>query len=786
MRSCSSHLAIVAVLLAGGYTSQAVAGDCTPPTANTDATVTCTDNGVPDGSFSYGAGTQDITLQSGRFVKIVAGSGDDSLTAMNGTVSLLNGEDGNDRIQINGGQHGIVTGDNGEDTIEVRRGTVGLILGGASGDRIYLDGAATVTRWIDGDVGTDTLYLLGTGSLNGTKVRNIESLVAQTAGTDWTLTGDFDLDRAIVLFDDTTLAIAPGASVAVRDVLVARQGELRVDGTLNFDPNLRGFDLQGVFSGSGTVSRTSARNTLNVRNTARIAPGSSIGTLTVNSPVRVIGTGAVLEAEIDPAAAQKADLLQVNGAVTGASGLTVEVLPARSGLTATEIVAANDYTVLQATSLDGAPGVVEGASLPALVSVTTVGDPAQSGSVTLRFSELPSSSLGTLTPVASTGNPNHAALASAIGNAATNNGGARLSNGTTLAQAVGSLTNSELAALNGVHGEAFSSHLTVQLEQLDEIAGSVMDHASGLGLPFGAGSAAPEITPGGPTAEEIAALNRVWADIGYVSGDIDGDGGLGDFGYDYFSATVGADLVRTPELTAGLFVGGGMSNMTEHDLIDQDFDTTEFHVGGYGRYDFGEGFKVSGTFGYSFGMTDSDRVVSSLGSFTGGTATSDFTSHSVFAGLRAHKSFQIDALELTPSAGITYSYARQGNAQETGGGDFNFDVDDASADSLLLSVGASVSYPLVTGLDSFAPVAFVRYEFDALAAADDRHDVRMSNPVFGAFDQVGQNRGEHGVVAGAGFSWEIGHTVGISAGYAYSGRSNGEEHGVGGSVTVRF
>ena len=575
---------------------------------------------------------------------------------------------------------------------------------------------------------------------------------------------------------------------ATSNIDVLSGSKVTIDGSTNL--TALNFDISGTLAGSGTVNGLD----LTLGSNGIIAPGSSIGTLTVNSDVRVL-PGATLEAEIDPSGAQNADLLQVNSSIRGGSNLTIQVQPVRSGLTASEIAAANDYTVLQATSLDGAPAVVEGGSLPALVTVNTVGDPTRTGNVILRFSELPTTQLQTTSPVTSSGNQNHSGIATALGIVASTGtagpaGGTAspsastvLANGTSLGTAVGSLTNNQLAAFNNVHGEAYASHLTVNLEQLDQLAGVVMDHTSGLGVPFGVSGA-----PGadGSTRGEVEARRRVWADLGYVSGDVDGEGGLGDFNYNLFTGVAGVDLLQSPLYNAGVFVGGGTTGMDEHDLIDQKFDTTSVFAGVYGRYTFDWDVTLSGTAAYARGWSDAVRNLDDVGNFTGGQAKADFNSNSFLAGLRVQRPFEFDSIDFTPYAGATYAYTSQGTLNESGGGDFNFSVDDATADSLVLSLGGNLSHDYEMGEDVFRPVAFARYEYDALARGDENHDIQVTSPVFGSFNQVGQNRGAHGVVAGLGFTFETLDTVGISAGYLYSLRSNGEEHGVRGNVTIRF
>lgn len=744
---------------------------------------------ITGGNFTIVAGGADndsITLGGGTVVSLNGAGGADDIRLFSGTANSVFGERGADTILLDGATlSGDISGGDGDDVIRLQNGTVDGIDAGDGADTIHLDAAATVTGDIDGGThpfgGADTLILTGTGAFNQS-LMNLETV--RLDGSNFTLGGDSRIGALdLVAGSNAKVTIPAGASLDVLSPGLNPGTTLRVDGDLIIR-GLAGpfFPLDGTLAGDGAVT---ASGVLFFDPNTVIRPGGSIGTLTLDAiRIHFPSSGPRLLAEIDPAGAQNADLLLVTTGVTGAANLTIEAQPLTLGLTAADYEAANDYTVLQATSLDGVPNVVEGGDLPALAAVSVVGDPTSSGEVVLRFTDLHPSQLPNRPAVTNTGNPNHANLAGAVGGAAGTNPGATLTNGGTLGAAVGTLTNNQLAQFNTVHAEPYSSHLTVQLEQLHTVAGTVMNHTSGLGVPLGSFAGAPDLTTATP--DSVEARRRIWGDVEYVSGDVEGENGLGDFDYDIFSLVFGADLYRTDEFNGGVFLGGGFSGMEEHDLVDQEFDTTSFFGGVYGRYEFEERVSLSGVAGLVFGTTDSERTAQDVGGFTGGTAEADFDSLGVFAGLNVQKTFQYDRVDLTPSAGLTYAYISQDAANESGGGDFNLDIDDADADSLVMSFGANLAYPLYTAKETITPVAFARYEYDWFASADDHHSVTATSPLFGSFEQVGQNRGEHGVVAGVGLTYDYDGVFGMGLGYAYSLRSNGQEHGLGANATFLF
>ena len=50
---------------------------------------------------------------------------------------------------------------------------------------------------------------------------------------------------------------------------------------------------------------------------------------------------------------------------------------------------------------------------------------------------------------------------------------------------------------------------------------------------------------------------------------------------------IGTDLINNDKNTMGLFAGVGMTDMDEHDHIDQTFDGNMFQAGLYHQYRFG-------------------------------------------------------------------------------------------------------------------------------------------------------------------------------------------------------
>ncbi len=572
---------------------------------------------------------------------------------------------------------------------------------------------------------------------------------------------------------------------ATSNMVIGAGSTLRLDASSSL--TTVDFDNFGTLAGNGTVNAFN----FNVRNGAVLSPGSSIGTLNINSAIS-FDAGSTILSEVDPAAVQNADLVSSTDAVTGINNATIQVEAARPGLTAQDYAAGNDYTVFQASSFDGnSPTLVAGGSLPALSSLSISNTPTADGSIDIAFSTLPISSLPQHPSVI--GSPNASNLAGAVANTTNTSPGTNLTNGTTLGNAVNTLTNSGLAGFNSVHAEPYSSNLTVGLEQLDLITNTVLSHAdcrkyqavgfSNEDQPIASGDIDSAQSPSGAID---CSDRRWWIDTAYVSGDVDGSNGLGTFDYSLGTILVGADVASTDRGVVGVYAGFGTSSMDEHDQVDQDFSTDSYHVGVYGRTTTGT-WEFSGLIGYMFGETDAKRNNPSVDGFTGGEAKSDLDQEGIHAGIQARKLFNLESgARVSTVFGLNYGRIQQGSGTETGGGDFNYSIEKANAESLVASIGIDYQRDFLTENGVLTPIAFARYEYDFLANKDSEHEITVTSPIFGTFTQVGQNRGANGFVLGLGLGYQISDRARLTAGYGYSVRSNGQEHGLGANLSVRF
>ena len=123
--------------------------------------------------------------------------------------------------------------------------------------------------------------------------------------------------------------------------------------------------------------------------------------------------------------------------------------------------------------------------------------------------------------------------------------------------------------------------------------------------------------------------------------------------------------------------------MSEHDNVDQSFSAHTGYGGAYLTLLPGD-WRLALSGGYAYSANSGTRNNPDVGLFTGGRAESDFNSHSAFvAGKFGYTASVTEILSVTPFVSASYSRIWQGEAKETGGGDFSYDVHAATAEAIV-------------------------------------------------------------------------------------------------------
>jgi hypothetical protein len=437
--------------------------------------------------------------------------------------------------------------------------------------------------------------------------------------------------------------------------------------------------------------------------------------------------------------------------------------------------------------------IVEDGSIPALIDFTVVDrNTLGHDDVTLVATNRGLNHLSTLAP----NSPNTQALLSGLGQTAqTAPNPPQTSSGTSLLTALNTLTNSQVQQMQFVHAEPYSSYLTVGLEQMDIVFDMVSRKASGcpgrrelasVVADQDLASALPLSTQGGTSA--MGHPCRSWVNLGYSQGNVEGQNGLGNYGYTLSGLVGGVDLIDDPTHSLGVYLGFGTSALDEHDSVNHEITSHSFHLGAYGQYVLPSGWALDGALGYMYGRSESERVAPDVGAFRGGTATADFDSHGIYAGLSISRDFAVSTnTVLVPSFGMVYSHLRQEGFAESGARDLNFDVDAAEADALVASIGLDVSRHFqTTGGRTWSLDGMIRYHHDFFAAQDDKHEITVRSPLVGSVTQIGQNRGADGLSIGLGATAHLNENTTFGVGYAHTWDANGDENTLAANIVLTW
>ncbi|WP_300669889.1 autotransporter domain-containing protein [Desulfoluna sp.] len=464
------------------------------------------------------------------------------------------------------------------------------------------------------------------------------------------------------------------------------------------------------------------------------------------------------------------------GALFGFSSIAFNLESFEAGKSANEYAKGGDntdgvydlsYFIMGASSDSDAATIILGGSMPALLKSSQVASPGANQKVSVKLETLPVASLLTHPSLTTPNQKNAVALLSNSSNA----GNMRTQS------ALGLITNDQLQAhSDSLHAEPYSSYMTVSLEQADRVMNTVLSHAS-----------AGHVTTG--TSQRVVedAGRRLWLDASYSDGDIDGDDGLGDFGYTLSGLTLGYDLITTPSSVLGGYASFGSQKMDEHDTADQSFDGESYHLGAYLHKQFSHNLAMKGLLGYAYGANSSKRWITLAG--VKATPSADYDSHTAYAGLMASiVGYQNSWVTLSPEIGLNYTYYTQEAFEESGDPDFSLRLDSADAQAIVTSAGLNARFGSLHPTKSLYPMGFVRYEHDFYANQNKAHDIDAALVSHPEFKQsfAGQNRGEHTLLSGVGIGSDMTDHFNINGGVVMAIHSHGKEWGAGVNIGYRW
>ncbi|MFZ5781135.1 MAG: autotransporter-associated beta strand repeat-containing protein [Pseudomonadota bacterium] len=505
-------------------------------------------------------------------------------------------------------------------------------LAGATGSAIALGGNTLAT-------GTSNSTTFG-GSIDGTG-----GLVKQGSGT-LVLTG-------------TSTYTGPTAVNA---------GGLVVNGSVASTVTL---DSGTVLGGSGTIGGL-------VANTAVLAPGNSIGTLTVNG--NAVQNGGTYVVEVN--AQGQSDRVNVTGTAT-INGTAVQVVAA-SGNYATSTT----YTILSAAG--GVSGTYSSVTSNFAFLTPSLTYDAENVFLTLALQGAAFSGFGGNTPnQRSVGYALDQAYANATGDFATVIGALANLNTTQAGPALGQISGQPVANFGTANLAANMLFMNAVGQQMALARGNASANGQRVAL-----AEACEIE----ACDGASPLSAWMSAVGGL-GSVQGNGNASTFTYNLGGAAAGIDYRVAPNLLAGIGVGYTSGTQWTDSFMGKGWSNA-VSVTAYGSFTWG-GFYADALAGYAYASNQVQRQITVPGlqprTASGSTGANQFLGQAEIGyGLSVFPAAQAT---VTPFARVQVSTVNQAGFSEWGANSLSLNVAQQTTNSVRTTFGAELAGAVSLGIE---------------------------------------------------------------------------------------
>ena len=731
------------------------------------------DNGLAGVSIRGGTGTIDnagiLRGNDDEGVELTAGG-----TIINRAGGLIEGE-ADEAIQISGGAGSVTNAGR----IESINGGPTVLFDGFD-DRFEIQPGSLVTNAttfpnavnpgiVQAAGGTDTLAFGGTG----TQTFDISTVDGNnTAGA-----GEQYLNFETFVKEDASTFNFTGTNTEI-GAFAVNGGLLNVNGNMGSTA----FSVNGgTLGGSGTVGGTAITG-------GTVAPGNSIGTLTVNGALN-LGAGSIYAVEVD--AAGNSDLIDVTGTVTLGGG-TLSVLATGGGTYGPS----TDYIIIANDGVDAVAGTFGTITTDLAFLKATVNYAGGTGNdVALNLTQV-----ATFTSVAGTFNQTQ----SATGLAGLDQTAG--SDSLTVYNAILGLTADQArSAFDSASGEVHASSQHMSTASFDLYRRTLNELAK-------AGVAGSQVAqPANPTAyarkAKPASASTAIAAFGYAdamakrrdradarvkaawvaplggAGQIAGDGNAAPFGW--WTAGIATGFQGhgyagsghfVAGISAGYLHGGGVAAARSSTV-----STDSLNLGAYGAWSNGE-WTLSGSAAYAATGMNTSRTVT-VGGLTR-TATASYWTHALGITAEAARNIDFGSVTLSPLATIDAGWAGHGDATETGAGALSLTLAPESRFRLDTGLGIALAKRFTTRSNRKVTLhARAVWEHSFASTTPDQAMAFAGSPT--AFTVQGAALGRDRLRVGLGFGIKSGRTT-VSAGYDGTFFGGHNRHAANANVTVSF
>jgi uncharacterized protein with beta-barrel porin domain len=710
-------------------------------------------NGSDGGTYGGGGGGGESAI--GGSGRDFAGGGGGGYFHAGGTAGFGGGAGGNGYVLFGGESSGGFGGGAGGSELDGGDGGDGL--GGAifvrqGGSLTIVDSGVSGSQVAAGTGGAGFIFTGSNGSSSGAGMylhtgttANVEVTNGVTSTWADEISGDGGIAKSgagtLVLSGDNTLTgstfIGDGKLVVNGDSRTSDVVVMSADATLGGSGTIGGLELDG-----------------------RLAPGNSIGTLTVDGNARFRDYG-ITEIEINDGgttAGVHNDLINVTGAITIQAGSEVEVKG-----TGTAFSNGATYTFLTGSSRTGTFDYISDdlAFFDAVLGYTS-----NSAYITLVANQADFNSLGNTVNQRSLGSffdnlhhPPHDLqdLIDEMSPMATSQ--VLMS----LDQLTGSIYGSSLTA-SQQHATFYLSQLAQRLRGRmtpgDPLSSSGYADASEQ---QGADFMLVSYVPGGASAASYptnVTNHRAWV-TGYgMGGSADGDGNADGFDYGLGGTQFAIEKAIAENWAAG-FWGNTAWGQLSGDTLAQSAELESYHFGGYlVGFDGCDYWIALGGGGYNH--TESSRNIG-VGT-VGGVAQANVDGGQATAYLERGRSFCYSGWTTQPYAALQYVYIGQEGFTENGAGPANLTVGAMDSNSLRSILGGRISTDIARSCcRTLTPELRAAWVHEFL---DTNQAFTASLPgVGGGFAVQGVDLGRDWALLGTGLNLQMGASTRLFGGY---------------------
>jgi uncharacterized protein with beta-barrel porin domain len=570
----------------------------------------------------------------------------------------------------------------------------------------------------------------------------------------------------------------------------------------------------GLIGGSGQLPGTT------IASGGVIAPGNSIGTLTVNGNYSLNGGTQAIEIQ-----GPQSDSIVVTGTVTSFSGTTA--LSSFGGGTAwpgfryTLLTASDPFSTPLALGLDAA-SIAPSALLQfgtALIQEAD-GNPRTfdvqwrprngSGAVASALQALGATG-GNGTAAAGVFDSAFNRLAIAAASNANATGAAIGSTGFTTGQAMAAGLSSDLVfrlanllaipsgaaleqAVNSITPESYAAFQSVGLNVLRQQRQTLMAQAGGCrttGWEIGGTTGKSDASP---ADRKSGTPVCVFATGGNATATMDSRDGLSGYDAAVAGGFYGIEVQPSQRWTLGAAYGYGTAGLSNLGAGSNSISSNVNSGSLYGVYTSDGSWTIKGLLGYGNYNVSGLRRLIAVGN--GNPITGSTTAHGYTAGLQADYAIPLSKptakvpITLKPQLGVAYGAYQQDGFSESGDPTMNLNVGGNTSHSLVGTLGAELmaAIPLNPETSQLLKPRFaVAYQVDALADRNGNSSLNASLPGAGvSFSSAGQNRGINDLTLSGSLEYVVASKASLYVSASYEAFSTGRQFAYGGGVKLSF